>query len=68
MIEKCYLYKVKAFNALRGKTFKVLIAATYADEALKIAEELAGPGGWVMSIKDINKDVIIKGEEYDQSE
>jgi len=68
------LYKVKGYKAreslyFSSKSFKVLIAAHDFDEAVKFANEFVAPGGSIESVKETDKEVIIKGEDQnDQSE
>ena len=66
---KRFLYKVKGYSTNLRTKFKILVAANSSEEAANLAEELAGSDGWITSIKDTDKEVIIKGEiENDQSE
>jgi hypothetical protein len=67
------LYKVKGYKARKSlffpESFKVLIAAHDFDEAVKFANEFVAPGGSIESVKETDKEVIIKGEDQnDQSE
>lgn len=62
-MDQLYIYKAKGFNANLNKRFKVLIAANSFDEAWNIADKLVGPGGWIISVKDTDKEVIIEEKE-----
>jgi len=63
------LYAVKGYT-IQGNRIKTLVAADSIEEALVIAKELCGPAGWVASIKETNKRVVLKEGEIkdDQSD
>jgi len=73
-MKRYLLYRAKGYdgkgnNIFQISKFNTLIAADSFAEAAEIAYQLAGPNGCVESIKNTNKEVIIKGEtENDQSE
>ncbi|HEX9252314.1 MAG TPA: hypothetical protein VF870_08735 [Ignavibacteriaceae bacterium] len=68
-MEKLILYKIKGFNTNLNNRFKALVVARSYDEAFNLGNELAGPGGWISSIKETGKEIFLKGEKQnDQSE
>lgn len=61
-METRFLYKAKGFNFTQNHKFKIFIIARSFDDAAVVANQLAGSEGWVSSIKDMNKKVLVKGE------
>lgn len=58
------IYKVKMYNYISRKFYKILVAATSFDAAIKVAQTI-DPNGWVDRIRNTDKSVYVKGESED---
>lgn len=61
-MEKLTIYKIKGYNNLLDKNFKILVGCYTFDEAWNLADKLVGPGGWIIKVKETNKEILIKGD------